>query len=275
MPGKSSTAVAVAPPTTLSNDELTALLQQAGWAEQRTGEAPTRLKLDGNMLVTPDGEMFLYNPKHPTIPAMVVRIVKPPEEYWGMYISEANAAAFGDPSLGNTFSKSYVVADAGRRIWPSDQAFDALKAANLFDEYGKPVKPSWKADMELQIIPDDGQLKGDEIIYTLTLSTTSLIEFKGTSRAPEAGSVSDMNFIRKLSLFAIENDESGNPTTAVLNALTSLTLGGVAAEVRIARAENKEKGMSWSVIVFSPIHIEPMQQGDRLLKPGETDEDPA
>jgi hypothetical protein len=269
---KPTTAVAV-PSKTLSSDELTALLQQSGWAEKYSGEQVQRLKLDGNMLVTPDGEMFLYNPKAPTVPAMTVRIVAPPEEYWSVFLSEENARLMGRSDIGGQFSKKYVTPDANRKVWPSDEAYNAILAADLFDQYGKPLKASWKADLQLQIIPDDGQLKGDEPIYTLTLSTTSLIEFKGTSKSPEAGSVSPKNFIRKLSEFAMENAPEGtDPGKAVIDALTSLSMGGVAAEVRILRAENKEKGMTWSVVSFDPIHIEPMVEGDRLLGAG--DEDP-
>lgn len=271
MATKATTALAVAGDV-LSSADLTALLQQSGWSEVSFGDKPHRLKLSNGLLVTDDGEMFVYNPKKPDVPAMTVRIVKPPEEYWGMYISEQNARAFGDDSLGNTFSKSYVLSDPNRKVWPSDQAFEALKNAGLFDEYGKPLKPSWKADIIVQIMPDDGILKGTEPHYVLTLSTTSLIEFKGTSRDPEAGSVSEKNFIRKLSEFAIDSAGEGDQRKAVLDALTSLTLGGVAAEVRTLPAENKELGRTWTVISFDPIHIEPMQEGDVLIQSG-TDED--
>jgi hypothetical protein len=70
--------------------------------------------------------------------------------------------------------------------------------------------------------------------------------------------VSDDNFITKLSVFAQTQPGVEDPSKAVMDALESLTLGGVAAEVRILRAENKERGQTWSVIVFDPIHIEPM-----------------
>jgi hypothetical protein len=244
----------------LSPEELTNLLQSSGWAEKSSGEAPVRMKLDGNMLTTPNGDMYVYNPAKPAIPACVVRIVAPPEEYWGIWVDGQAARSVGIPEIENTFSKKYIVPNANRRLWPSDEAFDALKAAGN--------KASWKGDILVQVIPEDGALKGDEPIYTLTLSTTSLIEFKGTSKTPAAGSVSEYNFITKLSMLAQE-EETTNPTAAVMNALTSLTLGGVAAEVRILRAENKELGRSWSVVSFDPIHIETMQEGDALLAPGE------
>lgn len=246
--------------TTLSSDDLTALLQQSGWAEKPSGEALPRIKLDGNMLTTPDGEMFVYNPKKPEVPAMTIRIVRPPEEYFAIWIDSEASRAIGQPELENTFSKKFLDSDPTRRTWPSDEAFERLKDAGF--------KSSWKGDMLVQIVPDSGTLTGEEQTYILTLSTTSLIEFKGTSKSPEAGSVSDTNFVRRLSLFALE-EATDNPKKAVLDALTSLTLGGVVAEARLIRAENKDLGRTWTVIQFAPIHIEPMQQGDRVLSAGD------
>lgn len=262
MSNRATTSVATT--TDLTPEELTALLQSTGWAEKASGESLARMKLDGNMLTTPDGGMYVYNPNKPTVPAMTVRIVRPPEEYWAIWIDAEAAAAIQQPSLKDTFSKNYVHPDPTRRTWPSDEVFNQLK------EHG--FKASWKADIFVQVVPDDGQMVGDEPVYILTLSTTSLIEFKGTSRAPSEGSVTDENFITKLSKFAMENNP-GTGKTAVLDALTSLTLGGVVAEVRILRAENKELNRVWSVVSFSPVHIEPMSAGDSLaLNAGNPDE---
>jgi hypothetical protein len=238
----------------LTAEELTALLQQHGWAEKSSGDSPLRMKLDGNMLTTPDGEVYVYNPAKPKVPACTVRIVKPPEEYFGIWVDDEAARAVGIPEIAGTFSKKYIHPDPTRRTWPSDDAFDALKAAG--------IKASWKGDMLLQVVPENGTLTGEEPIYVLTLSTTSLIDFKGASKSPASGSVSEFNFITKLSQFAMK--DAPDPRLAVINALSSLTLGGVVAEVRIVRAENKELGRTWPVIVFDPIHIEPVDAGPAL-----------
>jgi hypothetical protein len=248
----------------LSPDELTELLQQSGWAEKSSGEAPLRMKLDGAMLTTPDGGMYVYNPTKPNVPALTVRIVKPPEEYWAIWVDAAAAASIDRMDLKDTFSKKFVNPDPSRRVWDSDEAFESLRDAGN--------KASWKADILLQIVPDSGVLTGDEPIYTLTMSTTSLIEFKGASRSPLEGSVSDQNFITKLSNMAATAEGVTDPRKAVMDALTSLTLGGVVAEVRILRAENKELNRIWSVVSFDPIHIEPMTEADNLLKSGDPDE---
>ena len=185
-----------------------------------------------------------------------MRIVRPPEEYWAIWVDDEAAASVGQPDIAGTFSKKYLQADAQHRVWPSDEAFEQLKAAGN--------KASWKGDMLVQVIPESGTLIGDETVYLLTLSTTSLIDFKGTSRTPSGGSVSTENFITKLSKFAQQQEGVTDPSVAVIDALTSLTLGGVAAEVRILRAENKELGRTWPVIVFDPIHVEKMEPGDLL-----------
>jgi hypothetical protein len=250
------TSTAVVKAEQFTSDDLTKFLQQSGWAEKSSGDAPLRMKLDGNMLVTPDGEMFVYNPTKPKIPALTARIVKPPEEYWAIWIDADAARLIGQPELQDSFSKKYVHPDPDRRTWDSDAAFDQLKNAG--------VKASWKADILLQVMPETGNLTGDEPVYTLTLSTTSLIEFKGASREPDKGAVSEKNFIRKLCEFSIEADPK-NGKQAVTAALLSLTLGGVVAEIRLLRAENKELGRSWTVISFDPIYIEQMFEGEMLL----------
>jgi len=244
--------------------DLNKYLQQTGWAEQSSGEGPLRMKLAGNMLTTPDGDMYVYNPSKPKIPALTVRIVKPPEEYHAMYVSDANATLMHRPELSNTFSKRYIHPNPDHRVWESDLAFDDIKNAGLFDDNGKQIKPQWKADILLQIMPDSGTLTGDEPIYILSLSTTSVIEFKGAALNPDGGAISELNFIRKLCKFAMEADPE-HPQQAVTAALTSLTLGGVVAEVRLLPAENKELARNWTIISFDPIHIEPMFEGDLLL----------
>jgi hypothetical protein len=259
----------------LSPAELTAFLQKAGYASAPSGDRIPRMSLTNGRLVTDDGEMFVYNPSKPRIPALVARIVKPLEEYWAIYLSDTNAGLIGRPELGNSFSKKYITPDDSRRLWESDLAFDDIKSyPGLVDNFGKPLKPSWKGDLLLQIVPESGKLTGEEPIYVLTLSTTSVIEFKGASKAPEKGVVSDFNFIQKLCQYAMDacTDRSKEALQkAITGALTSYTMGGVVAEVRILPAENKDMGTTWSIVSFDPIHVEPFFEND-LLADG-TDED--
>jgi hypothetical protein len=259
----------------LSQAELNALLQGAGYASV-PGERQERISLKGQIFTASDtGEMFVYNPKHPENPAFTARIVKPVSEYNAIYIDEAIARQFERLDLANTFSKKFYQPDPDRRVWPSDEAYDDLArhVGEFIDKDGKPMKHAWKGDLLLQILPEDGTLTGEETEYLLTLATTSLIEFKGTSKAPEAGAVSEFNFMQKLVRFAIESAAEGiEPSKAVLDALTSYAMGGVVAEVRVGNAENKSLNQSWTVAIFDPIHIEPADSGAAALPSGDPDE---
>lgn len=272
MPPAKQTAVAQVAKE-LSQEELNKLLQGAGYASPPS-ERAARLKLDGQVFVASDtGDMYVYNPKQPSVPAFTARIVKPVEDYMAIFIDDSIARGFEREDLAGTFSKSYFQANPDRRTWPSDDVYDELaRRTDLLDKDGKPLKPSWKGDLLLQILPEDGTLTGEETQYILTLPTTSLIEFRGSSRDPEAGAISEFNFMQKLVRFAIAGADGIDPSKAVLDALTSYAMGGVVAEARVGRAESKERNQSWPVIIFDPIHIEPMVQGDNLIGSGDPDE---
>lgn len=258
-------------PQTLTSAELNALLQEQGVISKPSSEKQERISVSAAMLTTSDdGEMYVYNPKKPEQPAMTVRILRPVEEYNAIWIDNVVASSFGRPDLANTFSKNFFEPREDRRIWPSDEVYDELARANLFDSKGKEVKGSWKGDLYVQILPESGTLQGDETAYVITLPTTSLIEFRGSSKAPDEGAISDVNFIHKLMDFAQEGAE--DPRKAVLDALTSYQLGGVVAEIRIGEGENKERGQRWPVLVFDPVHIEPMVEGDNLLASGDEED---
>lgn len=263
-----TTAVA----TTISQQDLNAALQNAGFASAPS-ERQARIKLDGNAFTLSDtGEMFAFNRNKPEVPAFTARIVKPLVDYMAIFIDEVVASGFGRADLAGTFSKKYSTPDPERRLWPSDEVYDELSRADLVDKDNKPVKGSWKGDLYLQILPDSGNLTGDETVYVLTMPVTSVIEFRGSSRQPEAGSVSKFNFMQKLLQFAIGGEGVTDQNKAINDALTAYALGGVVAEFRIGRGENKEANRNWPVIIADPIHIEKMQQGDNLLGTG-NDED--
>lgn len=271
MPPTKSSAIAV-PAKELTQAELNSLLQQTGYAS-KPSERQARLSLKGQVFTASDtNEMFVFNPRKPAEPAFTARIVKPVVEYNAIYIDDSIARQFGRPDLAGTFSKKFYEHDETRRVWPSDDAYDELArhVGEYTDKDGKDMKHAWKGDLYIQMLPEDGNLTGDETIYCLTLPTTALIEYKGASRAPEAGSASDLNFMQKLVRFASKDTE--NPGKAVLDALTSYAMGGVVVEVRVGNVENKNLNQSWTVPVFDPIHIEPMVEGDALLNSGDPDE---
>jgi hypothetical protein len=203
--------------------------------------------------------MFVYNPKKPDVPALTVRIVSPPQEYFQFWITDVMADAIGHPELEKKSAKRWLSHDENRKIWDSDAYYDDLKNAGY--------KPKWGGEIAVQIVPPSGQLTGEEQVYLISLPATSLIEFKGTSKNPEKGAegVSEYNFIHKLAMLGAEQAPDGSdPNKAALDALTALTLGLVIAEIRYAPMKNDEMKTSWSVMVWEPVHIAPLDTAPAL-----------
>lgn len=248
-------------PASLSHDDLMALLGQAGAVAQ--GGEFHRLTLKGGVLETDDGQMF---PPRKDAPSLTVRIVRPPVYYNAIFLSDKpengsfDAGEIGRDDLNGRFTRKYDD--------PNEQANDQNPANAIYDEVVRLTgqKGSFKADVQVQIVPESGVLTGDEPIYTLTLSTTSVFEWRGSSRNQDGGSVSEKNFMVKLAELALTQavEAGGDETaqkTAVLNALTSLRVGGVVADVSLLRAEDDKKTRTWWVVSFTPVHIEPADGG--------------
>lgn len=264
-------------PASLSHDDLMALLGQTGAVAQ--GGEFHRLNLKAGVLETDDGDMF--PPKQERdgtpLPSLTVRIVTPPVYYNALFLSadEKNGAVdagrIGRDDLNGRFCRKYDD--------PAEQQRDQNPANEIYDDLVRATgnRGSFKGDMQVQILPESGQFTGDETIYTLTLSTTSVFEWRGSSRdGGEKGSVSDTNFIVRLAQFAIEQakeagaDETGQKQ-AVLNALTALRLGNVVADIYLVRAvSEKDKSMTWWVISFVPVHVESGEDAPALDSGSET-----
>jgi hypothetical protein len=255
-------------PAQLDNDELMALLGQAHVLPEGGGSMFKRLTLKGGILETDDGDMF---PPRKDAPSLTVLITKPPVYYNGIFLSDRNdedgsvdAGLIGRPELNGRFTRRYDD--------PTEQAADNNPANDIYDEIvrvngGK--KGSFKGDIHVKIVPDSGELTGEEPEHVLSLSTTSVFEWRGTTRQPTKGSVSDDTFMVRLARLAARNAveaglEKAEQTRAVLDALVSLRLGGVFADVYLLRAENPENKRTWTVIKFDPIQIEPMTEAPAL-----------
>lgn len=245
---------------TLTPGELSDLLKQSGMVA-RGGDFNRLAFAEG--VFTAGDDMFVYNPGKPTIPAFLARIVAPPVYYSAVFLSadESNGGfdpdRIGRPDLRGTFAKKYDNPEEDPFPNAGTEAFDQIK--DKMAEIGT-RKPAFKADIQLQIIPESGELQGDEPIYTLTLSTTGVIEWRGSSRNRNGGSVSDKNFMYQLAeLAATQAAEAGGDATAqqtaVMNALLALRLGNVVAEVRNLIGRNDDGSRTWPVISFTPIFI--------------------
>jgi hypothetical protein len=260
-------------PQALGHDDLMALLGQTGAVAQAQGDFH-RMSLKAGVLETDDGEMFA--PKK-NAPSLTVRIVKPPVYYNAFFLSETeengaiDARRINRGDLNGRFVRKYDD--------PAEQAADTNPANDAYDAIASETgqRGSFKADVQVQIVPEDGQMTGEETIYTLTLSTTSVFEWRGSSREPSAGSVSEENFIVKLAKFAvasaIENGaDEGAQKTAVLNAMTALRLGNVLADIYLLRASDDKNTRTWWVISFVPVHVEPATEQPALAS-GEPETD--
>lgn len=261
--GAVATPVAAVVPATLDNDELLKLLGDSGMLPSGGESTFRRMSLKGGSLVTdpgqPDEESWPPTKRGPT---MTVRIVKPPIYYNAFFLDAeekngaVNPARIGRPDLNGKFVKKYDD--------PAEQTADEWSNVEVYEDLVRATgnKGQFKADIQLQILPEDGEFKGDEPIYTLTLSSSSAIDFRGTRQNPSGGVVQEKNFIVQLGELAqkqaIEAGASEEELPqAILNAMTALRLGGVVAEIYlIVTTSQRDPSISWTVIAFKPIYIE-------------------
>lgn len=263
MPSKASTAVV---PATLSPEELQALLGQAGMTPTSSGSFH-RMSLKSGILVTDPGQPNEESwPPARKGPTMTVRIVKPPVYYTQYFLDtkEENGAVsplrIGRPDLDKKFVKKYDNAEEqANDDWANFEVWNEVAAAAK--EIG--VKAKFVGDIKLQILPEDGEFKGDEPVYTLTLSTTSALDFRGTSRNPSGGVVQEKNFITQLGELAQQQaiergvTDRGKLAQAILQAMTALELGGVVAEIYLIQTSDPARpSQPWTVVAFRPVYIE-------------------
>lgn len=277
--GAAPAPVTAVVPATLDSDALVALLGEAGMINKSSGGNFRRMSLRGSILVTDPGqpEEEQWPPaKHG--PAMTVRIVKPPIYYNSFFldVEEKNKAInpnrIGRPDLNGKFVKKYDD--------PAEQAADEWSNVEVYDDLMRATgqRGTFRADIQLQIIPESGQLTGEEPIYTLSLATSSALDWRGTRRNQTGGVVQEKNFILQLAELAqsqaIEAGKTSEEdlTMAVLNAMTALRLGGVVAEVYpIQTHQEKDPSISWTVVAFKPVYIEDVSATPALAA-GESDD---
>ena len=257
---KPSTAVV---PALMSPDELQQLLEQSGMAPKASNAKFRRMVAQGGLIITdkgqPDEETW---PPVKNGPVMTVQIVKPPVYYNAFFLKVGgeNGAidpnVIGRPDLDKKFVKKYDD--------PAEQAADEWSNVDVYDDLQKYTgkRGKFAADIQLRILPESGEFTGEEPIYTLTLSTTSALDFRGTTSNPQGGIVQEKNFITQLGELAQTQalEAGAKPeelATAVLSAMTALTLGGVVAEIYLIQTTNPERpAQPYTVTAFKPIYIE-------------------
>lgn len=287
---KTETAVAVATPTTLTPQELTKLLQANGDLAQSTSQF-RRMRLDSGVLVTLDGQgntEDTYPPrvvKGQALPSLTVRIVDPPRYYMAHWLgAEVNERGESTRAFDPTRINRPDLMKSFSRKWdnPADQAADNNPANAAYEDVvsASGSRGSWKGDMKVQIAPEGGAFTGEEPVFTLTLSASSCLDWRGTSRNPVAGVVQETNFLVQLAMFAanIAAEAGGDEDAqrlAALQAQDALRLGGVVADVYILTAQNDDRSRSWPVIAFKPVHVEFPDPNRALPEPEAKSDDPA
>lgn len=274
---------AVATVTPLSTSDIADLLGESG--DLTSGGSFHRLTLKAGILVTDQGDM--YPGKGMKEPAMVVRIVAPPVYYNAWFLTSKkdrendgnyDPNLIGRPDLEGRFAKKYDDPNAGSRDqWANTDAYDLIEAQS-----GKRGK--FKADIDLQILPANGQFVGNEPIYTLTLSTTGAIDFRGSSKDKTKGVAQDKNFIVQLAEFALAELLEKTPEAdaftqkkAVMDAMTALKTGNVVAGLYLPLVTSDDGSMSWTLPAFKPVFINETEEHGLLEAPapapGPEDED--
>lgn len=265
-----STALA---PSALNQDDFTALLQQSGLVETSTSEFH-RIKIQGSTFYADDDILGVSNPKTGT-PAFRAQLAGVPEEYQAMWFDQDGvlAAAIGRPHLAGTMCKSYFNEPSQAREY--NQKGDSCRSCPVgvfvkpsdLPEEANGMKCKWKGDFSLRLVDEDGTIS-DPTLYTLSLPTTGMIEFKGTSREPVKGSHSELNFMNKLVRFgAAQNPE--NEKAGAAAALTALSLGGVIVDVH-ADPVQASNGNRYYVTRFEPVAIVDVTENPAL--PSGTDD---
>lgn len=249
-PNTPSTAV-------LTQEQINDALRAAGMMED-SGEQFHRIKLNGMSFEAGD-EVYVSNPKTKA-PAFLAQIVRTPQEYQAKWFDDDGllARAVGRPEIAGKMCKSHFGVSGQNREFSEDGTSCRDCPVNPFaPKDSLPIeaqrqKCSWRGDIELRILNDDHTLV-DDTIWTLSLPTTGMIEFKGMSRNPEAGHVGELNFMQKLARLGSEGNAE-NPTAGLMRALTALQLGGVIAEVRSVPVTS-DSGNRYHVVQFTPIEI--------------------
>jgi hypothetical protein len=241
--------------TSLSADQIQAVLAGQGAIDEADeGYGAIRMKVTGNTFQSPD-DVWVSNPKSEE-PAFVGRLMSAVAQYQGFWFDKVKAEKAGRPEMADRFCKSYYDNPNEKREYGTNGA--SCRACPYHPHSDEKQRCSWRGDIRFQILPDDGVLTGEEVMYELSLSMTGMIEYKGTRRDPMAGSATDKNFMARLAELSVTKaaEWECTPEQAIIVGLEALAEGMVAAEFRIVTMTNEELGRSWPVVSLNPIHVQ-------------------
>jgi len=260
-------------PALLSEDEFTAALRAHGFMPASAGGSEiNRLVVKGTNIKSGDDIIAVYNPLKKE-PALIVQLAGSPKEYQALWFSKITdddpqsnaglAEAIGRPEIAGKFCKSHFDDPTeARRYSETGASCDECPVhpfvpREQLPPEAKGKKCAWKADLEFWILEqqEDGTYqRTDDTLYTMTLATTGVIEFKGSSsrnRDNLAGSVSQMHTMARIAKLGMQKWG----VEGIQKAKTYLELGGVICGLHLLEQQNQDRSRSWTVPSFDPIDI--------------------
>ncbi|MGA7270465.1 MAG: hypothetical protein WB239_05270 [Acidimicrobiia bacterium] len=250
----------------MSEDDFTAALREHGFLPAASGGSDfNRLTAKGTVIYNGEDIVAAYNPKTKE-PALIVQLLRKPREYQSAWIDKDGVLAqfLGRPHMAGKFCKSHFDDPKEARKYAEDGTscdecpIHPFVPRNDLPEEANGRKCAWKADVEFVILEknDKDELQVvDPTVWTMSLATTAVIEFVGSSSKKKgdnlAGSVSQFNTMVRIAKLGVQK---WGPA-GIMKAMTYLELGGVICALRLLPMENKEMGRSWTVPSFEPIEI--------------------
>lgn len=274
-------------PAVYTEDEFTAALRESGFLPTSAGGAEfNRLTVKGtNIVDSEDNIVAAYNQKTKEA-ALIVQLKGEPTQYQALWFDkQGQLAAVADrPDMnGGGFCKSHFeVPSEARRYSDKGTSCDECLLHPFIPAKDLPILPdgtrakkcSWKADVEFRILEkqDDGSLVVvDPTVFTMSLSTTSIMEFVGSSSKKNngmAGTVSPENTMVRIAKLGLQKwGKEG-----IQKAKSYLALGGVIAELHILPAKSEDGSKNWNVTSFNPIEILEVDEQPALTTAEATDD---
>lgn len=256
-----------------ANADITATLRKLGMMDQESTSDYNRAKINGTTFEMGE-DVFPSNQVKKT-PAFIGRLLEMPVEYQGVYLTQDEADQIGRPDIGDKFCKSH---------------YDASKFPNEAGKYAEdgtecrqcPINPfikrdaspldggkkcAWRGDVLFQRCEADGTTL-DPRPWTLSLSTTGMIELKGMRKDPEKGYISDLNFTQKLARLGITAYPELGAEEAIGKIAMALAMGGVIAEFRLVQAQSSNGARSFPVVQLDPIGVVEVDTAFKNLEAG-------
>lgn len=276
-----------------NSTEWLAELQRVGLVNPAMGGTSLNfIRISGNVVMY-DGEPIAEYSQIKKEPALYVQLTGMPKEYQGLWFDKPENAARADsnarlasllgrdgtipgtPSIEGRWCRSWFDDESQNRKFAEDGtscdtcAVHPWVPKEKLPAEAKGKRCGWRARLEFRILnkQEDGTLNAtDDTLYTIDLSTTGVIEFKGTGRNPLEGSASPKSSIAELA--ELGYSKWGRP--GIEKAKTLLDLGGVICELHIIQQANDAR--SWETPHFRPVEILELEEQKQLPPPPANEE---